>query len=181
MDNRNSIQGLAYAQGRMVASDLSSGEIIQKVLDDKDNDFRNIFANADVSDYGKHRLVEFSNLILNAKDKDNSNTQYDDLYNGIVTYEKSVISDEKLSDADKQVILVTTSVSRYSFYKWYSIYSKSVPAGKVVKKWWEWLIVGVCDAAGAVAGAAGGVGGSIAAGVGASAAGADLLDWAEDN
>jgi hypothetical protein len=64
MDNRNSIQGLAYAQGRMVASDLSSGEIIQKVLDDKDNDFRNIFANADVSDYGKHRLVEFSNLIL---------------------------------------------------------------------------------------------------------------------
>jgi hypothetical protein len=30
MDNRNSIQGLAYAQGRMVASDLSSGEIIQK-------------------------------------------------------------------------------------------------------------------------------------------------------
>jgi hypothetical protein len=57
--------------------------------------------------------------------------------------------------------LVTTSVSRYSFYKWYSIYSKSVPAGKVVKKWWEWLIVGVCDVAGAVAGAAGGVGGSM--------------------
>jgi hypothetical protein len=72
-------------------------------------------------------------------------------------------------------ILYTTGIQAYLNQK----------NGRISRKWWEWVLVGVSDVAGGVAGAAVGSGvasaaGAVAGAVGASSGMASLLEWAQE-
>jgi hypothetical protein len=68
-----------------------------------------IAATTSTSALGKVKLENFTDLLDGFETAD-----YEDIYDDIITFESSIISNTALTEADKQVILATTSVARYS-------------------------------------------------------------------
>jgi hypothetical protein len=105
----------------------------------------------------------------------------------IVQHESNVIRDPSLTLEEKQQILSNTSVARYSLYHWYNKYNSKLDGGETIsgkkRKWWQWLVIGIADVAGAVVGATAGsptgvgaVAGGIAGASGASSGAAAIVD-----
>ena len=72
-----------------------------------------IITGSSLSLSAKQSLAEFLTDLMALRDLD---ADYDDVYNFIVDYESSVISDTAFSTQDRKIMLVGTSISRYGFY-----------------------------------------------------------------
>ena len=132
---------------RLKSTDLPSSDVVRKVLEDKENDFKNVFFNAGVSSDAQIRLKEFYELII--RDKNNPSANYNDLHQRIASFEGRVLDDATLTPEDLRVVLVASSVGRLSLHLWYerSLLESSV-GGSGRKSFWAWLVIGICDAAG---------------------------------
>ena len=148
---------------------------IDKILSDRDNNFQNIVRQTKCSDYAKTKLTDLFSLIIT--EKDNEALDYNLLHTKIVDYEKKILDDKVLTDHDKKLLLMSTSIGRYSLHYWYT--NAQLQNARIERKWWEWLLVGAADVAGGVAGAEFGVAGAVAGAVGASSGMATLLEWAQ--
>lgn len=160
----------------------TNSDKISDVLADKDNNFKNVVSKAECSDYAKTKLSTLFSITLS--EKENESADYNLLHSKIIAFEKDILEDKKLSEEDRKLVLMSTSISRHSLYFWYTSIPKSAN-GRIARKWWEWVLVGVADAAGGVAGAAVGSGvasaaGAVAGAVGASSGMASLLEWAQE-
>lgn len=60
----------------------------------------------------KSSLISFTNYLLLHKNDD-----YEDLYDGILNYEQSILSSGMYSPSEKQSMLTATSILRYSFFR----------------------------------------------------------------
>jgi hypothetical protein len=89
-----------------------------------------------------------------------STIPYDTIKANIVAWETSVQNDGSLSSTDKDLLYRTGSIARFSLFYWHikaddewnslTLTQKSHTTRK--RKWWQWVIIGVVDAGGVVAG-----------------------------
>ena len=106
---------------------------------------------------------------------------YERIKTQIMDFEEDIINDYGLMEGDKQIVLQTTSVFRYSTAQWEEALpgfsAEIVPTGWTLNgkklKWWQWLVVGIADAAGgalgtAIGGPLGTAGGAVLASSGAA-------------
>ncbi|WP_157761389.1 hypothetical protein [Chryseobacterium camelliae] len=156
---------------------------IRSILNDGDNKFSNVIQGMNASDKVKAKTSELVNMMYNLASTD-KNTEYAEVKARIVDFEAGIMNDASLSQAEKDQLLQTTSIARYSSYLWSNTidHSDSVSSVTGKKKWWKWVVVAVCDFAGGAAGTAAGggvlsVAGAIAGAAGASSGGAALVDW----
>jgi len=156
---------------------------IRSILNDGDNKFSNVIQGMNASDKVKAKSSQLINMMYNLASTD-KDTEYAEVKARIVDFEASIMNDASLSQAEKDQLLQTTSIARYSSYLWSNTidHSDSVSSVTGKKKWWKWLVVAVCDLAGGAAGTAAGggvlsVAGAIAGAAGASSGGAALVDW----
>lgn len=156
---------------------------IRSILNDGDNKFTNVIQSLSTSDKVKEKSSELINMMYNLASTD-KDTEYADVKASIVDFENSIMNDASLNQEEKDQLLKTTSIARYSSYLWSNTIDKADSVSSVTgkKKWWKWLVVAVCDVAGGAAGTAAGSGvlsvaGAIAGAAGASSGGAALVDW----
>lgn len=86
---------------------------IDYILTSPQGDSANIIAGTDMSANAKLSLSTFLNTLMTYSD---SKTEYDSIYNFVIAYETSVISDTSFSAKDTKILLTTSSLSRYSFF-----------------------------------------------------------------
>ncbi|WP_294276983.1 hypothetical protein [uncultured Chryseobacterium sp.] len=172
-----------YAQDYNNTQSPFTVDKIRSILNDGDNKFSNVIQGMNASDKVKAKSSELINMMYNLASTD-KDTEYEDVKASIVSFESSIMNDASLSQAEKDQLLQTTSIARYSSYLWSTTIDKSDSVSSVTgkKKWWKWLVVAVCDLAGGAAGTAAGggvlsVAGAIAGAAGASSGGAALVDW----
>jgi len=115
------------------------------------------------------------------------NGSYENIKSQIVRYEAQVVSNNSLLESEKRTVLEATSIFRYSTAQWEGAVPvlpvENVPvdieANKI--KWWQWIVIGLADVGGGVAGGAiapgsGVVAGAVLASSAAAAAfGADIV------
>lgn len=82
---------------------------VDAILNDPDS----IILNSTLSPKSKLSLTTFLDTLMVYQ---NLQVDYSVVYQFIIDYEASIISDELLSETDRKVILITTSISRYGFY-----------------------------------------------------------------
>ncbi|WP_294210316.1 hypothetical protein [uncultured Chryseobacterium sp.] len=172
-----------YAQDYNNTQSPFTVDKIRSILNDGDNKFSNVIQGMNASDKVKAKSSELINMMYNLASTD-KDTEYEDVKASIVSFESSIMNDASLSQTEKDQLLQTTSIARYSSYLWSTTIDKSDSVSSVTgkKKWWKWLVVAVCDLAGGAAGTAAGggvlsVAGAIAGAAGASSGGAALVDW----
>ncbi|WP_427874050.1 hypothetical protein [Flavobacterium sp. MMS24-S5] len=86
-------------------------EMIAVILADPQNKLIELIDNASISISLKSNLTAFVGELV-----DKQNDDYDDVYNYIIDYEDSVISDSLLVEEEKDTILKVSAISRYSLY-----------------------------------------------------------------
>jgi hypothetical protein len=86
---------------------------VQYILDRKSSCVTDVISNSSLTLNAKLSLSTFINALV-ATFETESNC--DVLYNYVVAYEKSVISNSIFTVKDKQIMLITTSVARHSVY-----------------------------------------------------------------
>ncbi|HIR72448.1 MAG TPA: hypothetical protein IAB96_02800 [Candidatus Coprenecus pullicola] len=138
---------------------------------------------------------EFNRLSASIADLFNNpgDFSYERIKSQIVSLESTVISNTSLPEAEKRTVLEATSVFRYSTAQWEAavplFQDDNVPSyvkDKKKRKWWQWLVIGLADVLGGVAGGAvgslvantgGGVvaGAVLASGATSAAFGADIV------
>jgi len=143
-------------------STLSNSDV-KHILDDKDNSYYHTIQNTGLSVEAKQYLTDLVSLLEMLSEEDENQLEYSFVKNKITYFEDYVLSDGNLNANEKNIILAVTSVARYSSFFWYNEYllyfnlinSGLVPVTppyEVTKKWWKWLVVGVADATGTIAG-----------------------------
>ena len=127
-------------------------------INDFKNYFKNIINNQPMSESGKQNSQKLVNYIFE-KGFSTNKVSYQELFDYIVNFENGIIVSKDLTDLDKQVILSSSSVARYSLYFWDNHFKGSNNDSQTTsaqgRSWWQWVIVGACDVAGGIAGAAG--------------------------
>ncbi len=122
-------------------------QIIEKGRSDFKNNFRNVIAALSTSSVVKtelQRLIDYHFKIAFESKK----TSYNDYYNHIVEFENSILSNNSIISPDKNIILAGTAIARYSVHMWERTYS----GGGSGLGFWNYVLVGVCDVVGGVAG-----------------------------
>ena len=152
-------------------------------MEDLDNNFENFIVSLNLDSHTKSELDAFFRNIVSMSEY--QDLTYNDVYNEIISFENKVINQTVLVPIqEREVVLAGTSTLRHSLAFWeeelqiestpYLCTSNSKYNGFRIqqaarKKWWHWVIIGVADALGGIAGGSLGGGGAIVSGaVGAS-------------
>jgi hypothetical protein len=156
---------------------------ITNIIADSSNSFNTTINNLSVSNNLRNRLRNVVFLIKNNSDFDN----YCDLKNQIMILEQAVIDDNTLSTNEKNIFLKVSSIARHTLHYWTSIYWNEIgydvndPLASATERskrpWWKWVVVGLCDVAGGIAGGGAGIAGVVAGAAGASSGASSLVDW----
>lgn len=147
-----------------------------KIIDNGIIDFKNYFKNTinsqPLSEIGKQNSQKLVNYLFE-KSFSKNNVTYKELFDYIVNYEDDILKNTNLSKLDKQILLSSSSVARYSLFFWDNHFNKnssSQTTSSEGRSWWQWVVIGVCDVGGAIAGAAVNPGVAVTAGSAASTA-----------
>ena len=143
-----------------------SAEEVKTYMPDISNNFNTVVNDTKISKEAKSMLNELLNSLSGA-------TDFDKVYESIVSFEDRVI-ESKLSNSEKELVLYSSSVARYSSYLWLVENPKPTYSNSLSTRVRWWSIV--ADIAGGVLGAGGGP-----AGVAAGAAGASCVSEAISN
>jgi hypothetical protein len=161
--------------------------VVRSLNADSSSRFNNLINSLPISSNGKDRCRELINTLLDTSRVDHE--IYSVIKNNIVNWEDIVLNDTILTKSDKEILLSMSSTARYTLLEYNRRYfAESGVTGRMgsstgaliaakKKKWWQWLIIGVCDAAGVVAGVAtGNIPGGISAGAAASGCANTLMN-----
>ena len=117
----------------------------------------------------------FSKLTLYLNSDTGSVTKYNSFATSLISIESSISSDSHLTSYEKQVLLSSSAIGRYSASFWGNILSGSGGGGSnaiirplIFQKWARWLRVAMCDIGGGLIGISGGAVGIIFGAVGSS-------------
>lgn len=143
-----------------------SAEEIKTYMPDISNNFSGLVKDANISDDAKSMLNNLLSSLSGA-------TDFDKVYQDVISLEDDVIK-SNLSDSEKELVLCSCSVARYSSYHWLVENPKPTFGNSLSARWRWWTIV--ADVAGGILGAPGGI-----AGIGAGAVGASLVSEAISN
>lgn len=154
---------------------------INQVLADSVNDFDNVIAATSLSSYSKNELKELVSILKDTSGE--KSDDYSDIKERIVTWETSVQNDQNISSSEKTVLLRVSSIARYSLLYWqreFIIHDPNPAPNQKKRKWWQWLIVGICDVAGGIAGATVNPGVAVSTGAAASVGAATIINWGSE-
>jgi hypothetical protein len=91
---------------------LSADKVVN-VISNSTISFSDCIANSEMTVVAKLSLTDFiHSLLFLSKQED----RYAVLYDFVVKYERSILTDPLLTEMDKQIILTTSSIARYSTY-----------------------------------------------------------------
>lgn len=168
-----------------ISSKLFSASSVEKLLSDTSTFFNNTI---DSSRFSGSVKTYFKSMISILKDTtDNNSFDYCFIKKKVVEFENTIANDTNLSESEKDEILRTTSIARYSLFYWNNTFQSKLSGGESIsvkkRKWWQWLIIGISDVAGGIAGGIttgptviGTVAGVVAGAAGASSGAATLVD-----
>ncbi|HLG40322.1 MAG TPA: hypothetical protein VI461_11670, partial [Chitinophagaceae bacterium] len=156
----------------------------EDLIADSSNNYNNIIDNTSFSNDMKDFI---GRLVTDLKDTASlpANFAYDDIKDIVLDWESDAIASHAFSEAELSTLSHIGSVGRFSTLFWHDMFSdewskmssqEQQAAGKK-RKWWQWLIVGVCDVVGAVAGATVNPGVAVATGASASVGAATIINW----
>lgn len=91
--------------------EAASIERAQYIINNKYSCLPEIISGSNLTLYGKVSLEAFINSSLELT---RTNEDYEVIYDFIVTYESEVVSNSRLTEEDKQTILITSSILRHS-------------------------------------------------------------------
>lgn len=86
-------------------------EIIQEIVNNPQAKLDEAIANSTMTNLAKGSLSSFMNDVLLWE-----NDEYGAIYQSIISYESSVITNPQFNNEDKRIILTTSSIVRYSLY-----------------------------------------------------------------
>jgi len=155
-----------------------STELVVSASTDITNQFKNVIGASKLSAAGKVKTQELMDYMFSIAFS-SKYTTYQEFYNYVVSFENGVLADTKLTSSDRSAILSGTSTARYSVYFWDRQYGgQNQPNSAARRGFWGSLLVGLCDAGGAVLGfmEAGSVTTAISTGSAASNAAGEQID-----
>ncbi|MFV0501107.1 MAG: hypothetical protein ACK5MH_05905 [Bacteroidales bacterium] len=139
-------------------------EFIDSIVEDRDNLYINSINNSNLSLEAKELINNLFSDILELSETTEGYTEYRDV---IINVENNIMS-STLAENEKQVLLKSTSIARYSIYYWLRYYYIEANAKR---PFWKYLAVGLADVAGGFAG------GNVGTAISASALATTLVDW----
>lgn len=86
-------------------------EVIQEIVNNPQAKLDEAIANSTMTNVAKGSLSSFMNDVLLWE-----NDEYGAIYQFIISYESSVMTNPQFNDEDKRIILTTSSIIRYSLY-----------------------------------------------------------------
>jgi hypothetical protein len=86
-------------------------EEIQEIVNNPEAKLDEAIANSSITSEAKRSLCGFMNTVLLWKNDD-----FAKIYQSIISYESSVITNPQFSSEDKRIILTASSITRYSLY-----------------------------------------------------------------
>lgn len=141
-------------------------QLIEDGVNDFPNQFRNVIKSINISTKAQTKAQELIDRMFEMAFADKE-PNYSDVYNYVIAFETSIVSDKSLSSNDKKALLSGASIARYSTLMWKNHYSEKYnnTTSKRKRRWWEWVVIGVADVAGGIGGSSVGatVGGAAAA------------------
>ena len=135
-----------------------SPEQVKNYMPDVSNNFNTVVNDTKFSEEAKSMLNELLNSLSGAND-------FDKVYESVVSFENRVI-ESKLSNSEKEIVLCSSSVARYSSYLWLVENPKPTYSNSLSSRTRWWSIV--ADVAGGILGSGGGIAGAAAGAAGAS-------------
>jgi hypothetical protein len=86
-------------------------EELQEIVNNPEAELDEAIANSSMTSAAKRSLCGFMNAVVLRK-----NDEYAKIYQSIISYESSVITNPQFSSEDKRIILTASSITRYSLY-----------------------------------------------------------------
>ncbi|RTY78832.1 hypothetical protein EKL97_13635 [Flavobacterium sp. LS1P28] len=86
-------------------------DVIQEIVDNPHAKLEEAIANSTMTNVAKGSLSSFMNDVVLWK-----NDEYGAIYQSIISYESSVMTNPQFNNEDKRIILTTSSIVRYSLY-----------------------------------------------------------------
>lgn len=86
-------------------------EVIQEIVNNPQAKLDEAIANSTMTNVAKGSLASFMNYVLLWE-----NNEYGAIYQSIISYESSVMTNPQFNNEDKRIILTTSSIVRYSLY-----------------------------------------------------------------
>lgn len=149
--------------------DTMTEEEVLELLADCDNNLVNFISSLSISSESKEKLTEIFSFVLESAD--DPDVTHEKLNFKIVEFENNYLeimnSEGELDENDNLTVLAGTSTLRHSLSYWEPIMIDESAATRG-RKWWQWVIIAVADAGGALAGASGGPATAVSCGVSAS-------------
>lgn len=113
---------MTHFQNPLTAAEI---QIADDVYADNINDFANIISNSALSPHGKDMATQMISLTSNLS----TTVTYTDYKSIVVNFEARLMADNNLTDEDKETLLKSTSVARYSMCYWLNEEAGSNPPG----------------------------------------------------
>lgn len=130
------------------------------MINDINNGLENYINSLDISSSVKSYMISIFRDVANLNDP-----VPESIINNVLDFENKIIFEEPLLTPDDQAaILSTTATLRYSCDFW----NNELAVTRAKLRWWQYLVVIVSDAGGALAGSAGGAATAVSVGVAAS-------------
>lgn len=110
------VEAIAAVNKDLILLDLETNqpinlEEIQEIVNNPQVKLDETIANSSMTNAAKRSLSSFLNTAILWE-----NNEYGEIYNSIISYESSVITNTKFTDEDKRIILTTSSIARFSLY-----------------------------------------------------------------
>ncbi len=137
-------------------------EQVNEGIKDFPNEFENIINDLPISEEAKKI---FNELVGKTFEIENSQLSYEEYKDYVLKLEDSIFKNTTLPEKEKDSILYTTSVARYSSYLWVGSNDNSTS-----KKHFGWVIAGDV-----VGGIIGGIFGGVVGGIGGASGGSSLV------
>ena len=154
-------------------------ERVRTILADSLNFYKNRVLETTYSESVKTRLFDLINIFETVVKGDEIG--YSEFKAEIVNLENDIIND-RISLEEKEILLKTTSVARYSCYFWINELQLSNNRSERRRKWWKWAIVGLADVAGGfVGGSLMGPAGAVVGAVETSSGALDIIEPCDCN
>lgn len=122
---------------------------VKQTVNDRDNDFSNVIASCPYTDPVKATLDSLVKIVNKLSD---DSSGYNAIKDVITGFENRVIQDIGFNEKDRQIILKTASVARYSIYYWMNIILSNPPSGQAFKfkNIVKWIAAVTSDIGGAI-------------------------------
>lgn len=86
-------------------------EDIEEILDDPEDSFEDILSESTLSNQARLSFEDFVNDLIAIQDE-----EFDSIYNVVTNYESEISINPLFTNEDKRVILMVSSIARYSIY-----------------------------------------------------------------